>query len=246
MGKNNKRNQGLSRILGWVLLVTIVGFLVSIAFMVIGRYGLVQQLNSLKDNSNNLDVIEKILENYSKMTSNDTLSLFYTVITTVVFSFGIKVYSDMQRKTEDVAYIVQDLQDEIYLTTFHASFVVPLSLIKESSNEDVKRQLKKIYSLREILQEISGQVNVDGAYPHVEIKKCKSVSDRLQTAIIKDITEINDGVASIERKINADRSELNDIEYANMNDGVREISNICSEYLLNIKNIEQSNCLKRT
>ena len=112
-------NEGSSRsekVFSWlfagILLVSIVGFITGVLFLVVGRFGLMRQLAALVSTSR-WDDVTVLLEKFNALTSTDTLSLFYTVITTIIFSLGIKLYADMKAEAKGYETKVSDMEDKL-------------------------------------------------------------------------------------------------------------------------------------
>ena len=126
--KYKDRKNFFGGVFNFIVMTVIVGFIVVVAVLINER---LRFSNTLTLVANNTDVEEiyknlsTLLEAYNKSNTTEILSLLYTVLATIAFSYGIIVFNKVQEEakaTRNDLAIIQEKENHILNQAYFSSF----------------------------------------------------------------------------------------------------------------------------
>lgn len=151
-----------------------------------------------------LDDIANLLSEFNDLTNKDLLTLFYTVVTTIVFAWGIKLFADVQmkakeseKKVDEATKKAQLLYNNSFLASFHAKLMAPYIVsIDLSKQTDAEAHADRVRTVFENLGDCSGETNGgEGLFSVAEIRKAGSMPAETKAGARKLLSNIIDNLS---------------------------------------------------
>jgi len=234
--KKYENKKYLSCVVKILCTIVIIGFTVAITVLVHERIQFSKALISAtvhKNSAKFLDNLAHLLEAYNKSVTIEFLSLLYTIIATIAFTYGLtiisKFHEDIQETKKDLAEI-RDKENSIRNLNFfsrlesrlNVGFFIAVELRAHHSGNCSVWLTILVENLHDCEEH----------FPVWEIKRRGEIDAFSQKGLRDILGMIQDVLTSIPQDVNFDGSNLiKGSAVANDHKAIEEIFNICERYL---------------